>query len=264
MGFAALDLSTGEFRATEFQGADAPGDAGRIVAAAAERTALRSSAPLFESSNRREPIDLHADPTLAAGGRSTIVPRHLWMIGCSPPIMPFRFWKIILACSRWKDLDLRESRRQRRRQEHPALCRSTQRGTLEHVDRIGFYERQDCLVLDAVTVRNLELIEPLFAGTDAGVTLFRPWTRLLLPWASGCCAPGCCGLRLIEEKSRPGWTPWSRRSRNRRARGIAAGSGRNSGSGTAAKPSHTGNRESTGRACVGGFTGANSGGYGPR
>jgi DNA mismatch repair protein MutS len=29
------------------------------------------------------------------------------------------------------------------------------------------------MVLDAVTVRNLELIEPLFAGTDAGVTLFR-------------------------------------------------------------------------------------------
>src|SRR5208282_761732 len=52
-----------------------------------------------------------------------------------------------------------------------------QRGTLDHVDRIGFYERQNCLVLDAVTVRNLELIEPLFsgmtAGTDAGVTLFR-------------------------------------------------------------------------------------------
>ncbi|MCU1299339.1 MAG: mismatch repair protein MutS [Acidobacteriaceae bacterium] len=51
--------------------------------------------------------------------------------------------------------------------------RSTQRGTLDHVDRIGFYERQNCLVLDAVTVRNLELIEPLFAGNDAGVTLFR-------------------------------------------------------------------------------------------
>src|SRR6202142_2223480 len=51
--------------------------------------------------------------------------------------------------------------------------RSTQRGSLDHVDRIGWYERQNCLVHDAVTVRNLELIEPLFAGTDAGVTLFR-------------------------------------------------------------------------------------------
>ena len=51
--------------------------------------------------------------------------------------------------------------------------RSTQRGSLDHVDRIGWYERQNCLVLDAVTVRNLELIEPLFAGSDAGITLFR-------------------------------------------------------------------------------------------
>ena len=42
--------------------------------------------------------------------------------------------------------------------------RTTQRGSLDHVDRIGFYERQNCLVLDAVTVRNLELIEPLFAA----------------------------------------------------------------------------------------------------
>ena len=59
--------------------------------------------------------------------------------------------------------------------------RSTQRGTLDHVDRIGFYERQNCLVLDAVTVRNLELIEPLFAGTDAGVTLFRALDSTVTP-----------------------------------------------------------------------------------
>jgi DNA mismatch repair protein MutS len=59
--------------------------------------------------------------------------------------------------------------------------RSTQRGTLDHVDRIGFYEKQDCLVLDAVTVRNLELIEPLFAGNDAGVTLFRSMDATCTP-----------------------------------------------------------------------------------
>ncbi len=75
--------------------------------------------------------------------------------------------------------------------------RSTQRGTLDHVDRVGFYERQNYLVLDAVTVRNLELIEPLFAGTDAGVTLFRSSRReRSRPWASVCCARGCCAHRL--------------------------------------------------------------------
>src|SRR5208283_2737249 len=59
--------------------------------------------------------------------------------------------------------------------------RSTQRGTLTHIDRVGFYERQNCLVLDATTVRNLELIEPLFAGTDPGVTLFRCLDATLTP-----------------------------------------------------------------------------------
>ena len=51
--------------------------------------------------------------------------------------------------------------------------RTTQRGSLDHIDRIGYYERQNCLVLDAVTVRNLELIEPLFSGAGESVTLFR-------------------------------------------------------------------------------------------
>ncbi|MBZ5567852.1 MAG: DNA mismatch repair protein MutS [Acidobacteriia bacterium] len=59
--------------------------------------------------------------------------------------------------------------------------RSTQRGALEHVDRIGFYERQNCLVLDAVTVRNLELVEPLFAGSGDAVTLFRAIDHSLTP-----------------------------------------------------------------------------------
>ncbi|HMK23022.1 MAG TPA: DNA mismatch repair protein MutS, partial [Terriglobales bacterium] len=59
--------------------------------------------------------------------------------------------------------------------------RSTQRGALGHVDRIGFYERQNCLVLDAVTVRNLELIEPLFAETDPSVTLFRCMDATVTP-----------------------------------------------------------------------------------
>ena len=45
--------------------------------------------------------------------------------------------------------------------------------SLDHVDRVGFYERQNCLALDAVTVRNLELIEPLFAGAPDNATLFR-------------------------------------------------------------------------------------------
>ncbi len=49
------------------------------------------------------------------------------------------------------------------------------------MDRISYYERQNCLILDAVTVRNLELIEPLFAGSGDAVTLFRALDHTLTP-----------------------------------------------------------------------------------
>jgi len=41
---------------------------------------------------------------------------------------------------------------------------------LEHIDRIAFYEQQDAMILDQVTARNLELVEPA-AGDDASATL---------------------------------------------------------------------------------------------
>ena len=51
--------------------------------------------------------------------------------------------------------------------------RSTQRGSLDTHRPHRLLRTPDCLVLDAVTVRNLELVEPLFAGTGDNVTLFR-------------------------------------------------------------------------------------------
>jgi DNA mismatch repair protein MutS len=182
VGFAALDLSTGEFRATEFQGADA---ARRIQE---ELSQLRpkellyaSSAPLFESGAG---VNLSAGSTavgaLPAVGRGYAeTPLDDWIF--SPdhaiPLLENHFGVLSL-----EGFGLAGK---------PAAAtaagailhyvRSTQRGTLDHVDRIGFYERQNCLVLDAVTVRNLELIEPLFAGTDAGVTLFRAMDSTVTP-----------------------------------------------------------------------------------
>ncbi len=43
---------------------------------------------------------------------------------------------------------------------------------LEHLDRIAYYEQQDAMILDQVTTRNLELVEPA-AGDDASATLVR-------------------------------------------------------------------------------------------
>ncbi len=63
----------------------------------------------------------------------------------------------------------------------------TMQGGLEHIDTIRFYERAGCLVLDAVSVRNLELVEPLFSGESAQTTLFHT--------LDACCTP--MGKRLL-------------------------------------------------------------------
>ena len=49
--------------------------------------------------------------------------------------------------------------------------KDTQRSALEHVERPTFYDRAHALVLDAATVRNLELVEPLFQGESHESTL---------------------------------------------------------------------------------------------
>jgi len=49
--------------------------------------------------------------------------------------------------------------------------RDTQRAALTHLDRPAFFDRNESMVLDAVTVRNLELVEPLFAGENKESTL---------------------------------------------------------------------------------------------
>jgi DNA mismatch repair protein MutS len=188
VGFAALDLSTGEFRATEFAGESA----GRRIQEELEQLRPRemlygSSAPLLEQSNMRA--------SGATGGSSVPtgtapVPR---ISGAGWAETPLDDWifapdhAIPLVENHFGVLSLEGfglAGKQAAASAAGAILyyiRSTQRGKLDHVDRIGFYERQNCLVLDAVTVRNLELIEPLFAGTDAGVTLFRCMDATVTP-----------------------------------------------------------------------------------
>ncbi|QHS51005.1 DNA mismatch repair protein MutS [Edaphobacter sp. 12200R-103] len=65
--------------------------------------------------------------------------------------------------------------------------RATKQGDLEHVNGLRFYERSSCLELDAVSVRNLELVEPLFSGESQQTTLFYT--------LDACCTP--MGKRLL-------------------------------------------------------------------
>jgi DNA mismatch repair protein MutS len=50
--------------------------------------------------------------------------------------------------------------------------RTTQKIEALHIDSLKFQEHSTALELDQVTVRNLELIEPLFVGQDSRATLF--------------------------------------------------------------------------------------------
>jgi DNA mismatch repair protein MutS len=184
VGFAALDLSTGEFRATEFSGE------GALRRVQEELEQLRpkellygSAAPLFEVKTNR-PLSVHPLPTQAAQPRAP---------GATCAETPLDDWifapdhAIPLLENHFGVLSLEGFGLAGRTAAAAAAgailyyVRSTQRGSLDHVDRIGWYERQNYLVLDAVTVRNLELIEPLFAGTDAGVTLFRSIDAAVTP-----------------------------------------------------------------------------------
>ncbi len=67
--------------------------------------------------------------------------------------------------------------------------KDTQRSALEHLERPGYFEQTDWMMLDSVTIRHLELVEPMFDGpkkstllhvlnrtsTPMGARLLRKW-----------------------------------------------------------------------------------------
>jgi DNA mismatch repair protein MutS len=194
LGFAALDLSTGEFRATEFTGADADRRLNEELQTLRPRELLfASSISLFggkrSAVQTQISVPIGAPTTAAAprlasteavsGARWAETPIEDWVFApdYAIPIVQNHFGVMSLegfglnghtaaSCAAGAILH---------------YARQTQRGALDHVDRIGWYERQDCLVLDAVTVRNLELVEPLFAGSTENITLFRAIDHTVTP-----------------------------------------------------------------------------------
>jgi len=165
VGFAALDLSTGEFRATEFAGQDASRRIQEELQQLQPKELLYgSSLPLLENASGAKP---RRHP--ASGWAETPLEDWIFAPDHAIPLVENHFGVLSLEGFGLAGKPAAAS-------AAGAILyyvRSTQRGTLDHIDRIGFYERQSCLVLDTVTVRNLELIEPLFANADAGTTLFR-------------------------------------------------------------------------------------------
>jgi DNA mismatch repair protein MutS len=159
---ALLDLSTGDFRAAEFTGAQA------ATLCLDELQKASPSEVLFAGSN---PLLTHkADLPHALDRIKTKTPLEDWVF-TSDYAVPLLERQLGTASLDGFGLS-----------QHPMAAvvagailhyvRSTQRVELGHIDSIRFYERAEHLQLDQVTVRNLELIEPIFSETGSATTLF--------------------------------------------------------------------------------------------
>jgi DNA mismatch repair protein MutS len=165
---ALLDVSTGEFRTAEFEGPKARQEAlEELLLAAPSEVLLPSSAEI--------PAGLDRNGSQA--GARTRVEDWVWTRDFAIPLV------------------------QRQLQVHslegfglvghePAAIaagavlhyvRTTQKNDALHIDSLRFQEHSTALELDQVTVRNLELVEPLFAGQDDRATLFHTLDSCLTP-----------------------------------------------------------------------------------
>jgi DNA mismatch repair protein MutS len=186
VGLALLDLSTGEFRATEFAGSTAwvqlVDELGRVRPV----EMLFAESGLAELREARQPTlptpankpaggsNLDGAPDSVADGvfegvrTKTGLEDWVFTADYAVPVLRKQFGV--------QSLDgLGLAGRESAATAAGALVhylQKTMQGGLEHIDTIRYYERAGCLVLDTVSVRNLELAEPLFSGESAQTTLF--------------------------------------------------------------------------------------------
>ena len=184
VGLALLDLSTGEFRVTEFSGtnawASAVDEIGRV-----RPVELLYAAGMFAGGVNLLAAD--AGDNEAAGLEAirtkTAIEEWAFTADYAVPLLRNQL--------RLHSLDgVGLGGHETAAIAAGALLhymRATKQGGLEHIDGVRYYERSTCLELDAVSVRNLELVEPLFSGETAHTTLFYT--------LDACCTP--MGKRLL-------------------------------------------------------------------
>ncbi len=113
LGLAVLDLSTGEFRATEFRGSDAARRVREeLLVLAAAGGAVRFFPALFDQPRQQSVIDRSRARCRAwPAWRMRRGRRLRWRTGCSRPITLSHWWRTTSACCRWRDLGWRDVRR---------------------------------------------------------------------------------------------------------------------------------------------------------
>src|SRR6266536_1677843 len=217
-GAAFLDISTGEFRATQATGPDAWNRIVADIESYRPRELLfpDSLAPLvragFATAPRTEPLPLGAGGNLtvkegAEAKEAVTTSAH----GTSAPSLTVGFLSMTLTpLDDWlwqseecaallvKQFGVRSLDGYGLTSKSEAICaagaclryaQETQRAAAAHIADIVYFEPQDHLVLDYITVRNLELTEPLGEGnrsssllavidetvTGMGARLLRSW-----------------------------------------------------------------------------------------
>ncbi len=178
IGLAYVDLSTGDFRATEFSGASA--DA-RLVdelgILRAREILLPRPASLFPSAGAPELEGINAligrlDGWIFQPDFATRLLEGQFRVASLDGFGLARHAQAISAAGAIVHY-LRETSAIGSGRNGAQVGSAEPHGTasgLEHIDGIHYYEQQDALLLDQVTVRNLELVEPV-SGDDASATL---------------------------------------------------------------------------------------------
>jgi DNA mismatch repair protein MutS len=161
---ALLDVSTGEFRTAEFLGRDARAQAvDALLLAAPSEVLVATSAEV--------------PPQLDRIAARTRVEDWVWTRDYAVPLVE-------------RQLNVHSLEGFGLNGHDPAAIaagavlhyvRTTQKNEALHIDSLKFEEHSTSLELDQVTVRNLELVEPLFSGQDDRVTLFRTLDACLTP-----------------------------------------------------------------------------------
>ena len=161
---ALLDVSTGEFRAAEFRGENAR-------AQAIDELLLAAPSEVLVAASAEVPAQLERVPA------RTRVEDWVWTREFAVPLVE-------------RQLNVR-SLDGFGLSGHDAAAiaagavlhyvRTTQKNEALHIDSLKFQEHSTALELDPVTVRNLELVEPLFGGQDDRATLFRTLDACLTP-----------------------------------------------------------------------------------
>ena len=184
-GLALADLSTGDFRATEFSGPEAAARLADELGCARPREILVSSGARAGIRPGFAPLETSNFKFEIPGLTETSLEDWTFSEEYGAQQLREQFAVATLAGYGLENRPLAVA-------AAGAIlhyARETQRASLAHFDGIRFFEQQDALLLDASTLRNLEIVEAAFGGernttllaaldqcaTPAGARLLKRW-----------------------------------------------------------------------------------------